>query len=75
MSALGTSPEPMLTLWPVLLLLAVSGSVAIQQLGSVSMFVAHFTKGHVDVPGLACCLNHLKFQYWLQHLEEQTLGE
>lgn len=66
----------MLTLWPVLLLLlALSGSVAIQQLGSVAMFVAHFTKGHADVPGLACCLNHLKFQYWLQHLGEQILGE
>ena len=36
---------------------AMSGSVIRQQQGPVSMSVAHImTKGHVDVPGLVCCL-------------------
>lgn len=39
----------MVELWPVLPLGAVSGSVVLQQQGSVT------TKGQVDVPGLSCC--------------------
>ena len=45
-------PEPSLR--------AMSGSVIRQQQGPVSMSVAHImTKGHVDVPGLVCCLDHV----------------
>lgn len=37
--------------------LTMSGSMAVQQQGSVSMPMAHTTtKNHVDVPDLDCCL-------------------
>jgi hypothetical protein len=47
---------------PVLLLRAMSGSVAMQQHQSVSMSVAHITtKGHVDFPGLG---DHRDIKSW-----------
>ena len=40
-----------------LLLRTVSGSVALHKQGSVLMSMVHVTtKGHVEVPGLGCCL-------------------
>lgn len=53
-------PEAMLTSGPMLLPRAVSGSVALLQLGSVSMYMVRaFTKSHADVHVLYCCLKPL----------------
>jgi hypothetical protein len=42
---------------PVLPLRAMSGPVAMQNQGSVSICVTHITtKGHADLPGLGCHL-------------------
>ena len=43
---------------PMLLLRAMSGSMALQKQGTMLMFVTHVaTKGHVEVLGLGCCLD------------------
>ena len=48
---------------PVLVLRAMSGSQAMQWQGSALMFMAHIiTKGHADVSGPGCHLNHVDFQ-------------
>lgn len=50
----------MLKYWPVLPLKAMSGSMVMQQQGSVSISVDHITtKGHEDVPGLAATWDHV----------------
>lgn len=46
---------------PVLPLRVMSGSMAMQHQGSVSMSLTYSTtKGHPDISGLGCCLDHVE---------------